>query len=58
MSDTVAAPVCDCENCPAVPDENSKCCQHEGKVKEMCSVDKAGCIIRVAKMNLVWDKVR
>ena len=49
--------MCGCGKCPAVPIEECKCCCNDAKVLEDCSKDGVQCIIKLAKMAKVWDKV-
>ena len=51
------APACLCQNCPEVPEEHCECCLTEAKNKKMCEKEGADCVMKVAKMALVWDKV-
>ena len=50
--------MCLCENCPEVPDGDSRCCFYETKVKEICSKEGALCITNVGKMAKILDKVK
>ena len=57
LVEEIVPQVCVCENCPDIPVESSKCCNQEIKVREMCEKENVGCVTKVQKISLVWDKV-
>ena len=43
---------------PEVKEPECCCCWYEKKYRDMSKEESVACVIKIAKMNKVWDKVR
>ena len=48
---------CSCFNCPDTPIDLSKCCLSEMKIRTACQEQKVGCVLKLKKLENLWNKV-
>ena len=51
------ADLCSCSNCPRAAIDLSKCCLSETKLKIECQKENVGCVLKLKKIEKLWDKV-
>ena len=56
-ADLPAQFVCNCEICPAVPEQHSLCCQADSKIVSVCTESAVTCITKSEMLSRLWDKV-
>ena len=48
---------CMCTLCPLKPIEHCKCCKAEAKIKAACEEENVDCVIKLKKIDKLWNKV-
>ena len=48
---------CMCTLCPLVPIEHCKCCKAEANIKAACEDENVSCVIKLKKIDKLWNKV-
>ena len=51
------ADLCTCSSCPNTPIDRSKCCLSEAKIKNECQLENVNCVLKLKKIEKLWDKV-
>ena len=50
--------LCSCLNCPSTAIDLSKCCLTETKIRNECQKENVGCVLKLKKIDKLWDKVK
>ena len=50
--------LCSCSSCPTIAIPLSKCCLSEAKIRNECQKENVDCVLKLKKIEKLWDKVK